>query len=35
MAVSNRNHRLLAELIGALADRMNRLGLRTEGDVQC
>jgi hypothetical protein len=33
--ISTRNQRLLAELQGAPADRMNRIGLRTEGDLQC
>jgi hypothetical protein len=33
--VSTHNQRLLAELQVSPADRMNRLGLRTEGDVQC
>jgi hypothetical protein len=33
MTVSTRNQRLLAELRGAPADRMDRIGLRTEGDI--
>jgi hypothetical protein len=32
MTVSTRSHRLLAELRGTPADRVNRIGLRTEGD---
>jgi hypothetical protein len=32
MTVSTRTQRVLAELRGAPADRMDRLDLRTEGD---
>ncbi len=35
MTVSTPKQSLLAELRGAQADRMNRIGLRTEGGTQC